>query len=291
MDSGLITIFLPIALAIVMIGLGLELTLKDFARITKQPKVILVALFCQSIVLVGIAFLICKIFALPQMLAVGLMLLAASPGGATANLFSYLYKGDIALNISLTAMNAILSAFTLPLIVNFAIIHFMNQGDGVGLQIAKVIQVFMIIIVPVVIGMLIRRYAAHAAEKLQRPTKIFAIVFLVAIICGAIFQERHNIVDYLAQVGLATAVFCMASLCIGYFVPRVLGINSFQARACAFEIGIHNSTLSMTIALTIMASTTIAMPSAVYSIFMYFFAAIFGALLNKYHPLETTTTT
>ena len=113
----------------------------------------------------------------------------------------------------------------------------------------------------------------------------------MAIICGAIFQERHNIVDYLAQVGLATAVFCMASLCIGYFVPRVLGINSFQARACAFEIGIHNSTLSMTIALTIMASTTIAMPSAVYSIFMYFFAAIFGALLNKYHPLETTTTT
>ena len=273
-----------------MIGLGLELTLKDFARVTKHPKAVFLALFCQLVVLVGIAFLICKVFALPPLLAVGLMLLAASPGGATANLFSYLYKGDIALNISLTAVNAILSAFTLPLIVNFAIIHFMNNGDGVGLQFFKVIQVFLIIFVPVCVGMLIRHKAPNFADKLQSPTKIFAIVFLIAIVCGAVFQERANIVSYFAQVGLATAVFCIASLSIGYFVPRWAGVNSFQARACAFEIGIHNSALSLTIALTIMASTTIAMPAAVYSIFMYLFAAIFGTLLNKFHPIDTATT-
>ena len=153
MDSGIITLLLPLALAIVMAGLGLELTLKDFARVTKHPKAVFLALFCQLVVLVGVAFLICKLFQLPPLLAVGLMLLAASPGGATANLFSYLYKGDIALNISLTAVNALLSAFTLPLIVNFAVIHFMNNGDGMGLQFAKVIQVFIIIFVPVCIGM------------------------------------------------------------------------------------------------------------------------------------------
>ncbi len=286
MDSGLITIFLPLALAIVMAGLGLELTPKDFARVTKHPKAVFLALFCQLVVLVGVAFIICKLLNLPPLLAVGLMLLAASPGGATANLFSYLYKGDIALNITLTAVNSILAAFTLPLIVNFAITHFMNDAQEVGLQFAKVIQVFMIIIIPVTIGMLIRHYSPHTAEKLNRPARIFAVVFLLLIIAGAIFQERHNMLDYISQVGVAAALFCAISLCVGYFVPRLMGINSFQARACAFEIGIHNSTLAMTIALTIMASTTIAMPAAVYSIFMYFFAAIFGVLINKLYPVQ-----
>ncbi|HRA29072.1 MAG TPA: bile acid:sodium symporter family protein, partial [Acinetobacter johnsonii] len=100
MDSGIITIMLPLALAIIMIGLGLELTPKDFARVSKHPKAVLVALFCQLVLLVGIAFVICKVLNLPPLLAVGLMLLAASPGGSTANLFSYLFKGDIALNIT-----------------------------------------------------------------------------------------------------------------------------------------------------------------------------------------------
>ncbi|WP_288401959.1 bile acid:sodium symporter family protein [uncultured Acinetobacter sp.] len=282
MDSGLITIFLPIALAIVMAGMGLELTLKDFARVSKHPKAILITLFCQLILLVGIAFLICKILALPPLLAVGLMLLAASPGGTTANLFSYLYKGDIALNITLTAINAIVAAVFLPFIVNFSILHFMNEGQQVGLQFMKVLQVFLIILVPVCIGMLIRHYAPHLAEKLNRPVRIFAVVFLLIIILGAIIKERSNLVDYIGQIGLATALFCAISLMVGYFVPRILGINSYQARACAFEIGIHNSTLAMTIALTIMASATIAMPAAVYSIFMYIFATIFGTLITRF---------
>ncbi|MEB8381214.1 bile acid:sodium symporter family protein [Acinetobacter junii] len=290
MDSGLITIFLPIALAIVMAGMGLELTLKDFARVSKHPKAVLIALFCQLILLVGIAFLICKILALPPLLAVGLMLLAASPGGTTANLFSYLYKGDIALNITLTAINAIIAAVFLPLIVNFSILHFMNEGQQVGLQFTKVLQVFLIILVPVCIGMIIRHYAPHVAEKLNRPVRIFAVVFLLIIILGAIIKERSNLVDYLGQIGLATALFCAISLMVGYFVPRMLGISSYQARACAFEIGIHNSTLAMTIALTIMANTTIAMPAAVYSIFMYIFATIFGILITKFASQDAVKT-
>ncbi|MBY3625032.1 bile acid:sodium symporter family protein [Acinetobacter sp. CUI P1] len=290
MDSGLITIFLPIALAIVMAGMGLELTLKDFVRVSKHPKAVLIALFCQLILLVGIAFLICKILALPPLLAVGLMLLAASPGGTTANLFSYLYKGDIALNITLTAINAIIAAVFLPLIVNFSILYFMNEGQQVGLQFTKVLQVFLIILVPVCIGMIIRHYAPHVAEKLNRPVRIFAVVFLLIIILGAIIKERSNLVDYLGQIGLATALFCAISLMVGYFVPRMLGISSYQARACAFEIGIHNSTLAMTIALTIMASTTIAMPAAVYSIFMYIFATIFGILITKFAPQDAVKT-
>ena len=284
MDSGIITILLPLALAIIMIGLGLELTPKDFTRVTKQPKAVLIALFCQLVILVSIAFIICKVLALPPLLAVGLMLLAASPGGSTANLFSYLFKGDIALNITLTAINSVIAAFTLPLIVNFAIQHFINDGQEISLQFSKILQVFAIIIIPVGIGMLIRHYAPHFTEKLNKPLRIFAVSFLILIIIGAITKERHQILEYLAQVGLAAVLFRLCSLLIGYFVPRLLGINSAQARACAFEIGIHNSTLAMTIALTVMASSTVAMPAAVYSIFMYVFAAIFGMLLNRFAP-------
>lgn len=283
MDSGLITIFLPIALAIIMAGLGLELTPNDFKRVSKHPKAVVIALFCQLVVLVSIAFVICKLLALPPLLAVGLMLLAASPGGPTANLFSYLYKGDIALNITLTAINSVLAAVTLPFIVNFAIQHFMQDGGQVGLQFTKVLQVFLIIIVPVSIGMLVRHYAPNTAKKLERPVRIFAVAFLILIIIGAVLKERHNIAEYFTQIGIATALFCLCSLLIGYFVPRLFGINHFQAKACSFEIGIHNSTLAMTIALTIMASSTIAMPAAVYSIFMYVFATILGTLLNKFH--------
>lgn len=285
MDSTII-VLLPLALAIIMAGLGLELTPHDFVRIRKHPKAIIISLFCQLIILVGIAFLICKVLQLPADLAIGLMLLAASPGGATANLFSYLYKGDIALNITLTAVNSILAAFTLPFIVNFAIQHFSQDSQQVGLQFAKIIQVFLIIIVPVLLGMAIRHFSPQIAAKLNKPVRIFAIVFLLFIIVLAILKEQANLVNYIGQIGVATALFCACSLAIGYFAPRLLGISSYQARACAFEIGIHNSTLAMTIALTVMMSASTAIPAAVYSIFMYPFAAIFGILITRLHPLD-----
>lgn len=287
MESGIITILLPLALAIIMVGLGLELTPKDFARVTKHPKAVLVALFCQLVLLVGIAFIICKVLALPPLLAVGLMLLAASPGGSTANLFSYLFKGDLALNITLTAINSVIAAITLPLIVNFSIMHFMQDSQQITLQFSKILQVFGIIIIPVCIGMIVRHNAPRLTEKLNKPLRIFAVTFLILIIIGAIVSERANIMTYLTQVGLATVLFCIFSLTIGYFVPRLMKINAQQARACAFEIGIHNSTLAMTIALTVLSSTAVAMPAAVYSIFMYIFAAIFGVLLNRFAPITT----
>ncbi len=241
MDSGIITIFLPIALAIIMAGLGLELLLRILSvlqNILKQFSY----LFCQLVILVSIAFVICKLLALPPLLVVGVMLLAASPGG-TANLFSYLYKGDIALNITLTAINSVIAAFTLPFIVNLSIQHFINDGQQLGLQFSKVIQVFLIIIVPVCLGMLVRYFSPNVADKLHKPVRTFAVVFLILIIIGAVAKERNSILEYIMQVGLATSLFCIASLLIGYFIPRIFGISSTQARACAFEIGIHNSTL------------------------------------------------
>lgn len=290
MDSLVITVFLPIALAIIMAGMGLELTLNDFKRVRQHPKAVFVALFCQLIVLVSIAFLICKVFVLPPMIAVGLILLAASPGGPTANLYSYLYKGDIALNITLTAINSVIAAFTLPLIVNFALQHFVASEQNVGLQFSKIIQVFVIILVPVIIGMLIRHFSPHLAEKLNKPVRVFAIIFLLFIVSLAIAKDYQKLLNYIGLVGSATFLFCICSLAIGYFVPRLFGINRFQAKACAFEIGIHNGTLALTIALTVMASSVAAMPAAVYSILMYVMAAVFGTLLNKLEKKESIKT-
>lgn len=281
MNAGtLLTVLLPLSLAIIMAGLGLELTPNDFKRVKQHPKAVFIALFCQLIILVSIAFIICKILSLPPMLAVGLMLLSASPGGPTANLFSYLYKGDIALNITLTAINSVIAAFTLPLIVNFSLQYFIENGHNVGLQFSKIIQVFFIILIPVGIGMCIRYFMPHFAKKLEKPMRIFAIVFLIIIMTLAIAKDFNNLILHIGQVGLATFIFCVCSLTIGYLVPRLCGINSYQAKACAFEIGIHNGTLAITIALTVMASSMAAMPAAVYALFMYIVAALFGVFIT-----------
>lgn len=277
----IITILLPIALGIIMVGLGLELTLADFKRVTERPKAVLVALFCQFVLLTLVAFAISELLHLPPELAVGLVLLSASPGGPVANLYSYLYKGDVALNISLTAINAVIAAVALPIIVNIALAHFIQDESKIGLQFSKVIQVFSIIIVPVVIGMIIRHFKPTLAHALNKPVKIFAIGFLVLIMVGAISQEGAIMLDYAAQVGVATSLFCIASLNIGYFVPRLFKINEYQARACAFEIGIHNGTLAITIAITVLGSTAIAIPAAIYSIIMLVFTWIFGWLISR----------
>lgn len=287
MNQQLIGVLLPLCLAIVMAGLGLELTIRDFLRVKDNPKAIVIALFCQLVVLVGVAFVICKLFSLPPLLAVGMMMLAASPGGATANLFSYLYKGDVALNITLTAVNAIIAAVTFPLIVNAAILHFGGAGQQVGLQFGKAIQVFAIILLPVFIGMIIRHHRPQLAHRLQSAVRRFAVIFLLLIILGAVLAERHNLLNYAQDVGLAVTVFCAMSLLVGYFVPKWLGIKEREARACAFEIGIHNSTLAMTVALTILGSTMMAIPAAMYSIAMYVLGVVFGTMLNRLVPLDS----
>lgn len=281
MDSGLFTFFLPMALAIMMTGLGLELTVKDFLRVQRHPKVIFLALFTQLIILVLIAFLICILLKLPPLLAVGLMLLAASPGGPTANLISYLFKGDVALNLTLTAINSLICTFTLPFIVNLSIHYFLGEHPKIGMPTEKITQVFLIVFIPVCLGMFILSIAPSIALKLNRPMRFFSVMFLFLIFFYALYRERFNIVEYFVDIGLATALFCFISLLVGYLIPHLAGVSDRQARACTFEIGIHNTSVAMTIALSVLSSTTIALPAGIYSIFMYVFAFIFGYILTR----------
>ncbi|TYL44859.1 bile acid:sodium symporter family protein [Nocardioides sp. BGMRC 2183] len=279
-DSALITVGLPIALAIIMFGLGLSLTPGDFARVARSPKAVVVALVLQILVLPVIAFGLVTAFDLDPLLAVGVMLLAASPGGTTANLFSHLFRGDVALNVTLTAINSVLAAVSIPLITNLAINHFDADGE-LGLQFMKVIQVVAIVLVPVAIGMVVRSRSADFAHRADKPVRIFSIVVLAAVAIGALLGERENIGEYLEKVGLVTGLFCLLSLSLGYAVARLLQLGQPQAVACSMEIGIHNTTIALTIALSVLDSTEVAIPAAVYSILMYLLATAFGFAISR----------
>ncbi len=279
-SSGLITVGLPIALAIIMFGLGLTLTTGDFRRIGREPKAVLVALVLQIFVLPAIAFGLVTLFGLAPLLAVGVMLLAASPGGTTANLFSHLFRGDVALNITLTAINSILAVVTIPIITNFAIAYFGVAGD-VGLQFGKVLQVVAIVLIPVAVGMIVRRLTSTFAARADRPVRIFSIVVLALVSIGALASERDNVADYARQVGLVTGLFCLSSLALGYVGARILKLGRPQAIATSMEVGIHNTTVALTIAISVLGSTEVAIPSAVYSILMYVLATAFGYAVTR----------
>src|ERR671917_2350135 len=233
MDSALTTVLLPLALALIMFGLGLSLTVGDFARVGRQPKAVVIALLLQLLVLPAICFGLVIAFDLPPLLAVGLMLLAASPGGTTANLFSHLFRGDVALNITLTAVNSLVAVVTLPVITNLAIEWFEPAGAGsLGLQFGKTVQVFAIVLVPVALGMLVRRSAPASADRADRPVRVLSAVVLALVIVGTVVAERENVAGYLREVGLVALAFCAVSLLVGFAVPRALGVGHRQAVAC-----------------------------------------------------------
>lgn len=280
MDSQLTTVGLPIALAIIMFGLGLDLTLADFRRIGRHPKAVAIALVCQVVVLPAICFGLVLAFDLDPLLAIGMLLLAASPGGTTANLFSHLFRGDVALNISLTAINSILALVTLPLITNAAIDHF-DQGDSVSLPFSEVVQVFAIVLVPVGIGMAVRASRPAFAARMDRPVRIGSAVILALLVLGILVDQRDNVADYLAEVGLVAALFCAISLVLGYVVPRALGVRDDQAIASSMEIGVHNGTLAIFVAVEVLDSTEVSVPAAVYSIVMFVLATVWGLVVTR----------
>lgn len=280
-SSALTTVFLPLALGIIMLGLGLSLTIDDFKRVIVYPKAIFIGLLCQMILLPILCFGITIAFHLPPELAVGLMLLAASPGGATANLYSHLSKGDVALNISLTAVNSLLTLFTLPLIVNFSIGYFLQSGEVIPMQFKKVMEVFAIVLVPVTIGMLIRSKSISISQKLDKPVKIISAIFLILIIVATIVKEKSQIALYFQQVGLAALLFNVLSMAMGYYIPSIFNIGRKQAIAIGMEIGIHNGTLAIYIALSVIGNSTMSIPPAVYSLIMFFTAALFGYMVSR----------
>lgn len=287
MDSPLAMIGLPVALGVIMFGLGLDLTPGDFARIGKRPKAVAIALICQLLLLPAVCFGLVLLFRLPPVLAVGMMLLAASPGGTTANLYSHLFRGDVALNISLTAINSVIAVLTLPLIVNLSIAWFQPGDMTVGLQLKKTVEVFMIVLAPVYLGMLVRGFKPGFARAMDKPVRLASVVILTLVIAGAVASNFAVLKDdFIALAGIVVS-FCILSLGIGFIVPRLFRINREQSIASAFEVGLHNATLAIVIAESVLAVPDMSLPAAVYGVLMFPMAAVFGLIISRKGALRT----
>jgi bile acid:Na+ symporter, BASS family len=280
MDSALTTVGLPLALAIIMFGLGLDLTVADFKRVGRAPKAVAVALACQILLLPAICFGLVVLFDLPALLGIGMLLLAASPGGTTANLFSHLFRGDVALNITLTAINTVIAVVTLPIITGLAIAWYDRQDD-VSMPLVEIVKVFALILLPVGIGMLVNARAPGFARRMDKPVRIGSAVILAILVLGILLDQRENVGDYLADVGLVTALFCAISLVVGYYVPKAFGVTGPQAIASSMEVGVHNATLAIFVAVEVLDEVEISVPAAVYSLVMFLFAALWGAWVSK----------
>jgi BASS family bile acid:Na+ symporter len=279
--SFLSVVLLPAALAVIMMGLGLSLVVDDFKRVIVYPKAVGVGLACQVVVLPLACYGLVRVWGMDPVLAVGMMLLSASPGGPTANLYSHIARGDVALNVTLTAVNSLVSIFTLPLIVNLSMAGLLASDQAIPLQFGKILEVCVMILIPVAVGMLVRHRAPGLASRLDRPVKALSAAFLVLVIILSILKEKDRIADAFRQVGLAALAFNLLSLATGYYAARLFRLGDRQAIAIGMEIGIHNGTLAIFIALSVIGNGDMSLPPVIYSLIMFFTAAVFGYLANR----------
>ena len=280
-SSFLTAIFLPLALFIIMLGMGLGLRLDDFKRVFIQPKAVTLGLIGQLIVLPVVGFLLATIFPLSPELAVGVMILAACPGGPTSNMVTYLVRGNVALSITLTAMSSLITVFTIPLVVNLAMQRFM--GEGVALQLpflSAVIQIGVITLIPVTLGMLLHHFAPKFAARVETLVKWFSIFFLGLIIFGLLLKERENIPSFFLQVGGVTLTLNLLTMALGYAIAILGKLDQSSAKAITVEVGIQNGTLAIAIATTLLNSPTMAIPAAIYALLMFATSAAFAWLME-----------
>lgn len=280
-SSFLTTVFLPLALFIIMLGMGLSLTVNDFRRVLVAPKAVLLGLFSQLVMLPIIGFLLASLFSLPPELAVGMMILAACPGGPTSNLVSYLVRGNVALSITLTAVSSVITVLTIPLVVNFAMQQFM--GEAVALRLpfgATVLQIAVITLIPVVIGMVLHRYRPQFAAKIERWVKWLSLFFLALIIVGLLAKERANVADFFLQVGWAALSLNVVTMALGFTIATLARLDIPSAKAITVEVGIQNGTLAIAVASasTFLNTPSMAIPAAIYSLIMFATSAVFAGL-------------
>ena len=277
MESNILTeIFLPLSLAFIMFGMGLTLTFGDFKRIIFYPKAVTIGLLNQLVFIPLVAFGLIMVFGLQAELAVGMMILSVCPGGATSNLITHLAKGDSVLSITLTAFSSLITVFTIPFLVNFSIQYFM-PGGGQEFQLnvfGTVISVILITAIPVLIGMIILRRFPILAHKIEPTFRKLSAVFFVIILVAAILKERENLLTYISQVGPVALSLNIATLAIGFFSARLLGLSIKQSRTVSIESGIQNGTLGITIAATLIGNSQMTIPSAIYGILMFGTAGI-----------------
>jgi BASS family bile acid:Na+ symporter len=291
-SSATFNIFLPIALVIIMLGLGLSLKLHDFSQVVLRPKALLAALVVQIFVLPVLCFGIVLISALPPAMAVGMMLLATSPGAPSAVLYTHLAKGDTALSLTLTAINTLVALVSVPLITNFSLLHFYGAGHVIPLPIDKFLQFFALLLVPASIGIAVRHRYTALADRMESPVKLLATFFLAAVVLFAVVDQWEVIVAWGPVVGFAAFAFNVVSMAVGYAVPLLLRLERRQAVAITMATAIHNAAFVIALALSeyLLNNAEMAIPPALYALIAYVTAAVFVAVLSRSgrHSIEGT---
>lgn len=283
MSPDLLTkVILPIALFLVMFGMGLSLRLRDFKNVLQAPKVVSIGLIGQLIVLPVMAFVIAITMNLPPEIAMGLMIIALAPGGATSNMLTYLFKGDTSLSISLTAAVSIITPFTIPVVVAITMGYFMGSSTEFEMPIIKTIsQLLAITVIPVALGMFVLSKWNNTAIKLENILKWLSIGFLLLIIILIVIKNHEHMLDFFAQAGLATLLLNIAALAIGYYLAKMAKLPQSQATCIGFEVGIQNGTLALLVAGTLIGNDIMMIPAVTYSLFMLLTGVIFGYLIKK----------
>ncbi len=278
MEQSIVTaLFLPLALGIIMLGMGMTLTLDDFKRIMIYPKAVVAGVVCQLLLLPAIGFAVASAFNMAPELAVGIMLLALCPGGATSNIISHLAKADLALSITLTAISSVITNFTIPIFLNMALFHFMGGAQAVQLPLATtILQIFVVTILPVSLGMYIKKRFPAFTEKSLKAVNIVSAVFFVVILLLAILKERANIIPFFEQAGMAALLLNLTGMALGYLIGKALALDFRQQVAISIETGIQNGTLAIAIALSpvILNNSQMATPAAIYSLIMFVTASL-----------------
>mgnify|MGYP001125675797 CR=1 FL=1 len=275
-------IFLPIALAFIMFALGLGLTGADFLRVLKQPKDFFVGAISQIILLPVIAFILVKIWPISPELAIGVMIIAAAPGGVTSNILTSFARGDVALSISLTAIISLLSVITVPFIIVTSLGFLGSEIVAQNISLTTMaISMFLIVTVPVIIGIIFRRFASNAAIKFEPIAKKISIILFVIVLLGAILAEKDNIVSYFADAGLITLVLNGAMMLVAFYVAKLLGTGNAQKKTIAIECGLQNGTLAIFVGTTLFGGGAFVIPAATYSLIMFATSLIFVFLVKN----------
>lgn len=270
---------LPISLFIIMAGMGLTLTLADFTREAKAPRGVLIGSVAQLLLMPALGFLIVAGLGLNPSIAVGIIIIAACPGGATSNVIAFLASGNVALSIALTAIASLATIVTLPLYVNLGLGWQLGTEADLRMPVLKtIVMLFSIILIPVALGMLIKAKAPAFASKAEKAVNIFGALVLLALIVLITYSVRDRIVSLVIQSGIACAALNLGGIMLGWLVSRIGGLSYKDALTVSVELGIKNATIGMLVAVTLLNTPEMAMPSAVYGLLMYAFGAALIAL-------------
>ena len=278
----IVTKIAPIALALIMLALGLGLTGQDFLKVLKQPKDFIVGLICQLILLPVIAFVLIKIFNTPLELALGVMIIAAAPGGVTSNVLTKFANGDVALSVSLTAIISLISIISVPFIVFLSadLLEISNISKEISM-IGISMKMFLVVTLPVLLGMVIRKLATNFITSKTLMIQRISIILFIIVFAAIWVEEWENIMNYLAQAGAITLVLNIVMMIVGYYVAKILASGVAQRKCISLECGLQNGTLAVFVASQLFSDITFLIPTAAYALIMFLTSIMFVLLVRK----------